>query len=152
MTPADILTKAIAAGLTIWPEGTDKLHVKGPSAVRDRWVPLIKEHKAALIRHLWVEHLRDHFEERAAILEHEAGLSQQDAEEQARRATGLLACATGVTWSMLREAVGDPSLPDTATPVLRSPYPLPEWALSADGRPCKQGTYRDASKKPENRR
>ncbi|TXF13705.1 hypothetical protein [Pelomicrobium methylotrophicum] len=50
MTPADILTQATAAGLTLWPEGADTMHVKGPADVRARWVPLLKAHKPEILR------------------------------------------------------------------------------------------------------
>jgi hypothetical protein len=147
MTPAAILTQSMAAGLILWPEGCDRLHVKGPAAVRDRWVPLLKEHKAALIRHLWVERLHDHFEERAAILEHDAHLPRPEAEEQARRATALLARNLSAPWCALREALGDAALPDSPAPVNRTPYPLPEWATTPDRQPCQQGVFRRDTKK-----
>jgi DNA polymerase elongation subunit (family B) len=55
MSPADLIARAAADGLIIRPEGVDRLHVKGPAAIRARWVPLIREHKAELLRALSAE-------------------------------------------------------------------------------------------------
>lgn len=49
MSPADILARAMSDGLAIWPNGPNSLRVKGPAAVRDRWVPILKEHKAEIL-------------------------------------------------------------------------------------------------------
>lgn len=137
--PEEILSRALAAGLIIWPEGTETLRVKGPAIARDRWVPVLKENKPALLRHLWIERLRDHLEERAAILEFEAGLSRPEAEEQARRAVGLLARNLSAPWYALREALNDPALPDSPHPVDALPYGVPVWCTTPDRKPIRQG-------------
>jgi hypothetical protein len=49
MTPADILTQAAAAGLTIILEAPDRLRLRGPSDARERWLPEVRVHKAALL-------------------------------------------------------------------------------------------------------
>jgi hypothetical protein len=139
MTPADLLTAALADGLLIWPEGPDILRVRGPDAARAKWRDTLRQHKADIMRHLWIEDLREHFEERAAILEYEAGLPRPEAEEQARRATALLARNLGAPWAALREALGDESLPDTDEPVDRLVLPLPIWCAGLTPKPIRQG-------------
>lgn len=142
MTPAAIIGAALTDGLFIYPDGPDGLRIKGPAAARDKWRPILKAHKAELVHHLWAENLRDHFEERAAILEHDGGLGREDAEEQARRATGLLARNLSAPWAALREALNDPALPNTAAPVDRAPYGLPVWCVAPDLQtPVQQGVF-----------
>jgi hypothetical protein len=104
MTPADLLAAALADRLIIWLEGADTLRVRGPAAARTKWVDVLRRHKSAMLRHMLVERLRDYFEGRAAILEYEAGLPRPEAEEQARRATALLARNLKAPWTALREA------------------------------------------------
>jgi hypothetical protein len=146
MTPDAILAGALADGLTVWPDG-DLIRVKGPAPARARWLPLLKEHKPALLILLWTEALREHFEERAAILEYDGGLSHAEAEEQAKRSTALLARNMGAPWAALRQAVRDLSLPDTPHPVTHTPYPLPEWATTPDGQAViPQGVNRHATR------
>ncbi len=135
MTPApeSILAGARSDGLTVWPDG-DLIRVRGPAPIRARWVEALKAHKSAILILLWAEVLREHFEERAAILEYDGGLPRPEAEEQARRSTALLARNIGAPWAALRQAVEDASLPDTPEPVTHTPYPLPAWATTPDGK------------------
>jgi hypothetical protein len=114
---AELLTRAMADGLIIWPDGADAVLVRGPAAARARWRGVLLQHKSAILRHLWVERLRDCFEERAAILEYDARLPRHEAEEQARRATAMLARRLGAPWAALREALNDPGLHDAGLPV-----------------------------------
>jgi hypothetical protein len=137
----EILSRAAADGLIITPEGSDSLRVRGPAAARERWRDVLLQHKHAIRRHLWTEDLLEYFNERAAILEFDAGLSRAEAEEQARRATALLARNRGAPWCALRAALGDQSLPDTNEPVDRLPYPLPTWCVLPNGKPIRQGVF-----------
>jgi hypothetical protein len=102
VTPDEILTAVLGVGLIVWPEGADALRVRGPSAARAKWVDVLCQNKPNILHRLWGERLGDHFEERAAILEYEAGLPRSKAEEQARRVTTLLALNLGAPWAALR--------------------------------------------------
>jgi hypothetical protein len=69
------------------------------------------------------EDLKEFFEERAGILEYDAGLPRQGAEVEAARITATLARNRGYLWTSLREALADyplllsqmPVMPGTAT-------------------------------------
>lgn len=80
MTAADLLDQVGQAGLTLrLVDGGVKL--KGPQELVRRWAPVLRPHRAELAAYLadaveWQE-------ERAAILEYEAGLNRVDAEQQA---------------------------------------------------------------------
>lgn len=143
MTPTDILTRATAAGLILYPGMDGLLHVRGPAHIRARWLETIRQYRDALILHLWTERLRDHFEERAAILEHEAGLSRAEAEREARRATFLLARNGRAPWAALRQALADPALPDSTDPVNRIDG-VPGWTVHHlnPHQPIRQGVIR----------
>lgn len=80
--------------------------------------------------------------EQSQQLDLEGGLSRNAAEANARASTGLLARNLGLPWRALREAFGDPDLPDTLTPVDDAPYGLPQWCLSPTGRVIQQGVFR----------
>jgi hypothetical protein len=142
MNPATIIREAQADGvrLALSPAGTIK--VAGDGAAVSRWLATIREHKAALLAYLWAEMLREHYEERAGILEHDGGLPRAEAEANARASTGLLARNLGLPWAALRLALDDPALPDSPDPVDRPPYGLPAWCTTPDRKPCRQGGYR----------
>ncbi len=127
MTPVEILAKATADGLRIVAIGCDTLSVRGPAEARDRWVPILKARKLEIIVTWWAEYLREHFEERAAIHEFEGGLPRPEAEALARRSTAMMALAAGAPWAALRQALDDPALPNTLSPVDQLPYPMPNW-------------------------
>lgn len=127
MTPAELIAKATADGLRIAAIGCDTLSVRGPAAARDRWVPILKARKLEIIVTWWAEYLREHFEERAAIHEFDGGLPRPEAEALARRSTAMVALAAGAPWAALRQALDDPALPETLSPVDRLPYPIPNW-------------------------
>ena len=89
MTPTDLLTAATTAGLALRVEA-GALRVRGPQDALAAWAPMLKAHKPALVALLTTPPPRpttappcESWEERAAILEHDAGLSRTDAEEQA---------------------------------------------------------------------
>lgn len=57
------------------------------------------------LHELHADGLREAFEERAAILEHDAGLSRTQAELEAARMTATKARNRGYTWTALRQAL-----------------------------------------------
>jgi hypothetical protein len=142
MTPEAIVTELRTAGVRLTPGENGGVRVAGDKAALERWLPVIREHKHALLAYLWAEMLREHYEERAGILEHDGGLPGTEAEANARASTGLLARNLGLPWAALRLAFNDPALPATHDPVDRPPYGLPAWCLSPDRKPCRQGGYR----------
>jgi hypothetical protein len=142
MTLEAIVTELRAAGVCLTIEG-GKVKATGDKAALERWLPVLREHKADLLAYLWAEVLREHYEERAAILEYEGGLPRAEAEANARASTGLLARNLGLPWAALRLAFNDLTLPDSPDPVDRPPYGLPAWCITPDDRkPCQQGDYR----------
>ena len=141
MTPRALLADLRTSGFTIEPDG-DTLIVSPASRLSDDLREAIRQAKPDLMALLWAENLREHFEERAAILESDGGLSRDEAEANARASTGLLARNLGLPWRALREALGDPDLPDTLTPVDAAPYGLPRWCVSPTGRAMRQGVFR----------
>jgi hypothetical protein len=105
-------------------------------------MPVIRERKAVLLAYLWAEMLREHYEERAGILEHDGRLPRAEAEANARASTGLLARNLGLPWAALRLAFNDPALPDSHDPVDRPPYGLPAWCTTV-WRPTFKGVRHD---------
>ncbi len=90
----------------------------------------------------WVERLSGYFEKYLASMESDAGLPRREAEEQAKRATALLARNLGAPWCALRAVVKDPRLPADLSPVDRLPYPLPDWVLAPpDVKPTRRGVF-----------
>lgn len=140
MKSAEIIQRAAADGviLTLSPSGGLKL--KGKREVIRRWIPTFKAHKPELLRLLdeaippAVEDLREFYEERAAILEHDGGLPPEIAETEARKATATLARNRGYPWRALREALGDPAIPDLLTPVDALPFGVPRWTVDPSGK------------------
>lgn len=141
MTPRALLDHLRTLGFTIQPDG-DMLIVSPASRLNDGLREAIIQAKPDLIALLWAENLREHFEKRAAILERDGGLSRNEAEANARASTGLLARNLGLPWRALREALRDPDLPDTLTPVDAAAYGLPNWCVSPTGRAIRQGLFR----------
>lgn len=145
MTPATIIREATADGVALALSPAGILRVGGDASAVNRWLPILRKLKPdilAALRDSWIENLREHYLERAAVLEYDGELHRAEAEEQARRSTALLARNLGAPWRALRAALGDMSLPDSDTPVDRLPYPLPEWCTSPDGQAVQQGAYR----------
>jgi len=91
MTPAAIIAGARADGifLAVTPDGG--LTFKGPRVAADKWVPILKDAKPAIVAHLsraqrsaWdASDWRAYFDERAAIVEYDGGMSRREAEAQA---------------------------------------------------------------------
>lgn len=134
-----LLTDLRARGFTLTLDG-EALIVHPASRLTDADRGRIRAAKPALLACLWAETLREHFEERAAILEHDGGLPREEAEASARASIGLLARNLGLPWAALRLVFDDPALPDTPDPVDRPPYGLPAWCLTPDRQPCRQGS------------
>lgn len=81
MTPPEVLTKLNGLGyrLGLRPGG---LRLTGEGAPPPEVLALVRDHRAGLLA-LLAEDARDEAEERAAILEYQAGFSREDAERLA---------------------------------------------------------------------
>ena len=102
------------------------------------------------------EDLREHFEERAGILEHDAGLPRPEAELEAARITATLARNRGYPWASLRAAMADypillAQVPDKAGPVDALPLGTAKLAVLNDKRVVRQGTFSGAQEVAEAR-
>jgi hypothetical protein len=87
------------------------------------------------------EDLREHFEERSAILEHDAGLPRAEAEAEAARITATLARNRGYLWVSLRAALADypvllAQVPDRPGPVDALPWVYPRSPCSGTSGWC----------------
>jgi hypothetical protein len=124
-----------------------KLAVDFPKGVLDEATRrLIQDHKKALLEALHADDLREHFEERAAILEYDAGLPRPEAELEAARITATYAWNQGYLWASLRAALASyPSLlaqlPASDGPVNALPLGLSTVAVCKDGRVLNQGAF-----------
>jgi len=141
MDAARLLADLRAQGFELVPDG-NALIVRPASRLTGELKDALRRAKPDLLVCLWAETLREHYEERAAILEYDGGLPRAEAETSARASTGLLARNLGLPWAALRLAFDDPALPDSLSPVDRPPYGLPAWCLTPDRNPCQQGAYR----------
>lgn len=101
MTPAAIINAATADGVTVALSPVGTIKAVGVRSAVDKWLPVLREHKPALVRILkagLAQYLRDRhsndrpwesdewrafFEERAAIVEFDGGYSRAEAEAQA---------------------------------------------------------------------
>lgn len=91
MTPAAIIAGARADGILLALAADGGLSFKGPRAAAERWVPLLKHAKPALVSHLrlaqrevWdTTDWKAHFGERASIAEFDGGLPRSEAEARA---------------------------------------------------------------------
>jgi hypothetical protein len=141
MNAAHLLADLRAQGFEVTPDGK-ALIVRPASRLSDTLKEAVRAAKNDLIAYLWAEMLREHYQERAGILEHDGGLPRAEAEASARASAGLLARNLGLPWAALRLALDDPALPDSHDPVDRPPYGLPAWCTTPDRKPCRQGGYR----------
>ena len=94
-----------------------------------------------------VEDLREHWAERAAILEYDAGLPRAQAEDEASVMTATLARNRGYPWRALRLALAErPDLaaqvPDTLDPVDQLLWGVPRLAILPTRRVIPQGRVR----------
>lgn len=97
MTPARVMEGAMADGLAIALSATGNIRICGDQVVLDRWKPLIREQKSAILVILKVAANQDYgggvqlpvgidpadFEERAAIMEFDGGMTREEAERLA---------------------------------------------------------------------
>ncbi|HLF97645.1 MAG TPA: hypothetical protein VI457_10915 [Methylococcaceae bacterium] len=89
---AELIRQAEGEGvaITATPRGT--LKVRGNQDAIERLVPVLRQHKAAILAELQREALAENFQERAGILEFDAGLSRPEAEERAFQLVFCSAC------------------------------------------------------------
>ena len=113
MIAAEIIGQVLAAGGQIAVDGSD-LVLSAPRALPGDLLDKVKAYKTAVLAVLATptvteeaEDLREAFEERAASLEHGAGLSRPEAEREAARTTTTLARNRGYLWASLRTALLD---------------------------------------------
>jgi len=90
--------------------------------------------------------LREHFEERAGILQHDGGLSKAEAETEAVRITSTYARNQGYLWASLRAALASypvllSQLPDKAGPVGDLPLGVATLAVLKGRRVVRQGAF-----------
>jgi hypothetical protein len=52
MTPAQVMERTIADGVYVCLSDTGKIKASGDQAAVERWLPLMREHKQAIITHL----------------------------------------------------------------------------------------------------
>lgn len=91
MTPATIIAEARADGITVALAPDGGLRFKGPRAATDKWLPVLRQTKPAIVALLtspgrpkwdatdWLAF----FDERAGILEYDGGLPRHEAEARA---------------------------------------------------------------------
>ncbi|MGH8589171.1 MAG: hypothetical protein ACREXX_07480 [Gammaproteobacteria bacterium] len=95
------------------------------------------------------EDLKEYFEERSGILEHDAGLPRPEAELEAARITAALARNRGYLWASLRAALAEypvllAVLPDVPGPVDGLPLGTATVAVLKDKRVVRQGSFTGA--------
>jgi len=131
------------------------LRYRGPGESLAKHLPAIKAHKSEILAVLQeareAEDLLEFFEERAAILEFDAGLPTTDAELEAARMTATLARNRGYQWASLRAALdGYPALSHAGARHARhGGYPAPcvgtaTVAVLSGRRVVRQGTFSGA--------
>lgn len=140
MIAADIIGQVLAAGGQIAVDGSD-LVLSAPRPLPGDLLDRLKAYKPALLAALTTptvteeaRDLRESFEERAVILEHDAGLSGPEAEWEAARITATLARNRGYLWASLRFALFDypelfAALPDKPGPVDALPLGVAKVAV-----------------------
>jgi hypothetical protein len=128
MIAVEIIGQVLAAGGQIAVDGSD-LVLSAPRPLPADLLDKLKAYKTAVLAVLATpmvteeaEDLREAFEETAAILEHDAGLSKGEAEREAARSTATLARNRGYLWGSLRSALLDypellAALPDKPGPI-----------------------------------
>jgi hypothetical protein len=99
MRPAEIIEGANADGVRLSLSPSGGISAKGGQPAIDRWLPMLRQNKAAIVSLLrpaeggwsaidWLAF----FDERAAIVEFDGGLPRAEAEAQAFPRHGLLCC------------------------------------------------------------
>lgn len=88
MTPAVLIQQVQVAGGSIHATG-GRIKLTAPRPLPSVLVETLKAHKTELLAYLsddLTENIREHFEERAAIREHDGGEPREKAEAEARKA------------------------------------------------------------------
>ena len=90
MSPTEVIERAAEGGVLIALSPSGRISAKGVQSAIDRWLPAIRQNKAAIIRLLrpgedgWsAEDWQAFFDERAGIAEFDGGLSRAEAEASA---------------------------------------------------------------------
>ena len=90
MSPTEVIERAAEGGVLIALSPSGSISAKGVQSAIDRWLPAIRQNKAAIIRLLWpgedgwsAEDWQLFFDERAGIAEFDGGLSRAEAEASA---------------------------------------------------------------------
>lgn len=149
MNPATLIEQVHKAGGEIRADG-DKIKLKAPAPLPPELVQEIKERKAEVLAALFGNDRRqtadliEAFEERAGILEHDGGLTEDQAEQEAARMVATLARNKGYTWATLRKALSKyPSIleqiPDKPGPVDALPLGVPKVAILPNRKVIPQG-------------
>ncbi len=145
----NILAECDRLGVRLAVDG-DALKVDAPKgAVTDELKERLRANKADILRQLAVdqaEDLREHFEERAGILEYDAGLPRAQAELEAARITVTYARNCCYQWASLRVALSAypellTSLPDKTGPVDSLPLGVSKIAVLSGKRSVRQGIF-----------
>jgi hypothetical protein len=147
---AALIEQANRDGVTITKTTTGTVKVRGDRTKLEHWLPILREHKpdieAEIVCREQAEDLREHFNERAAILEHDANLPREQAEAEAAKMTATLARNRGYTWAALRLAYRDyPAilalLPDRPGVVDELPLGVAKLAILPPRRVISQGPH-----------
>jgi len=131
----------------ISPEFAARLSVSALADIAAGDIPLAQVQafeEAAIARE--VGDLREFFEERAGILEHDAGLPRPQAELEAARMTATLARNRGYLWASLRGALAEhpvllAQVPDTPGPIDALPLGVATLAVLPGRRVVRQGRF-----------
>lgn len=115
MTAAEIVDQVCASGAKITVAG-EYLELAASRPLPDELLGRVAAHKPEIMKILRrqdteAEDLREYFEERAGILEHDGGLPRAEAECEAAKITATYARNQGYQWAALRSALsGCPEL------------------------------------------
>lgn len=184
MSSAAIIREAAADGVSLELSQAGTIKAIGHQVAVNRWLPVLREHKAELLAELArptlprvscefaarlspedladiaasdispetaqafeqaavareARDLRGVFEERAAILELDAGLPRGDAEIEAARITSTYALNRGYLWASLRSAFARypavlSQVPDTPGPIDSLPFGTARVHVREDAKP-----------------
>jgi hypothetical protein len=108
MTAAGLIAQILAAGGKVTADGPD-LVLTAPRPLPTELLGKLKAHKPDILAALAIDDqaadLREHFEERAAMLQYDAGLPRAEAQLKAAKLTATLARNRRYVWASLREAL-----------------------------------------------
>lgn len=93
MNAAALIGEALAEGVTLWHEG-GRVRYRGRRSTLTQMLPTLTAYRDELAEALRLEAQAEAFEERAAIMEYDGGMTREDAESAARR---LQSITTGGT-------------------------------------------------------